>query len=227
MSQENKNANPVDTATEQKVVPMVKPVAAKAPAKPVKKSVAKKTKAKKRSAKKAAPKKVTSKKSATKKPAAAKKKAVRAPKLITASKPQTPTFAGSTSSKAMEKMMTKTKTQFDGYMKETNDTNRESYDAFVKSSTLFAKGFEDIFKVSMSLAQSAAEKQKQFMKEAMGSKTLNEFTEVQNKMTQANFDDFMSGATKISELSVKLLSESAEPMNEQMSKSMNKVAKAA
>ncbi len=123
--------------------------------------------------------------------------------------------------------MTQNKTQFDTYMKDANELSREGMDAFVKSSTLFAKGFEDFFQTSMSLAQGAAEKQTQFMKEAMSAKTLNEFTEVQNKIAQANFDDFMASATKLSELSVKVLSEASEPLNEQMTKSMNKATQAA
>lgn len=79
----------------------------------------------------------------------------------------------------------------------------------------------------MGLAQDAAEKQAQFMQGAMSSKTLNEFTEKQSKIAQTNFDDFMAGATKISELSVKLLTEASEPMSEQMTKGMQKATKAA
>jgi len=70
--------------------------------------------------------------------------------------------------------------------------------------------------------QSSAEKQTKLMKEALSSKTLNEFTEVQNKIAQHNFDDFMSGATKISEQCVRVLTACSEPVNSQMSKVVKK-----
>jgi phasin family protein len=60
----------------------------------------------------------------------------------------------------------------------------------------------------------------------MSSKTLNEWAETQNKIAQANLDDMMSAATKLSEMSVKLLSESAEPISEQMGKSIRKASEA-
>ena len=123
--------------------------------------------------------------------------------------------------------MTQTTQQFDAFFKDTNAAGREGYDAFVKSSTIFAKGFEEIVKTSVALAQDAAEKQTQYIKDAMSSKTLNEFTEAQTKIAQANFDDFMAGATKISELSAKLLTEASEPINEQMAKSVKQATKTA
>ncbi len=128
--------------------------------------------------------------------------------------------------KSMEKIMNKSKTQYDKIANDANELSREGIDAFVKSGTIFAKGCEDIMRTSMSLAQGAAEKQAQFFKDAMSSKTLNEWTDVQSRMAQANFDEFMSTATKISEMSVKILSDSVEPFNDQMSKSMKKATNA-
>ena len=132
-------------------------------------------------------------------------------------------LTGSTN-EAMETMMTKGKKQFEKLSQDANDFGRDGIEAFVKSSTIFAKGFEDLFRTSMALAQSSAEKQSQYIKEAMSSKTLNEFTEVQSKIAQANFDDFMASATKISEMSVKLLTEASEPLNAQATKTMQKAS---
>ena len=61
-------------------------------------------------------------------------------------------------------------------------------------------------------------------KEAMSSKTINEFAEVQNKIAQSNFDDFMAGATKLTEISTKLITESAEPVNAQIGKAIKKAS---
>lgn len=121
--------------------------------------------------------------------------------------------------------MSKTTTQFDKFLKETNDFGSGYSDACTKSSTIFMKGFENIMSTMMTLAQDSAEKQATYMKEAMSSKTINEFADVQNKIAQASFDDFVSNATKISEISVKVLTESAEPVNTQVTKSVQKATK--
>ena len=46
------------------------------------------------------------------------------------------------------------------------------------------------------------------------------------EIAQASLDDIMSAATKLSEMSVKLLTESAEPISEQMGKTMRKASEA-
>ncbi|MCB1839910.1 MAG: phasin family protein [Alphaproteobacteria bacterium] len=128
-----------------------------------------------------------------------------------------------------EKTMAKTSNSnvnipFDSFAKEAAEISREYSEACVKSGTLFMKGMEEFVGVVMSIAQSSAEKQAQFLKEAMSSKTINEFAEVQNKIAQANFDDFMAGATKLTEISTKLLTDSAEPVNAQIGKAIKKAS---
>ncbi len=118
--------------------------------------------------------------------------------------------------------MTQGKTQMDKITQDAAGMGRENVEAFIKCGSIFMKGFEDIIQAATSLAQSSAEKQTRYVKESLSTKTLNEWAEVQNKIAQSNFDDFMAGATKISELSAKLLTESIEPFNEQMSKSVKK-----
>ncbi len=119
-----------------------------------------------------------------------------------------------------------TTNQFDKIMKETSDFSTQYSDAYAKSSAIAMKGFEDIVGAVMSLAQDTAEKQANYIREAMSVKTINEFAEVQNKVAQANFDDFMSGVTKTSEITGKVLTESVEPVNEQMSKAIQKATQA-
>ncbi len=120
---------------------------------------------------------------------------------------------------------TQTATQFDKIIKDTTDFGAQYSDACTKSSAIMMKGFEDIFGTVVSMAQSSAEKQAKFVKEAMGSKTINEFAEVQNKIVQANFDDFMAGATKISEIGTKVLTESSEPVSAEINKVVQKATK--
>ncbi len=122
----------------------------------------------------------------------------------------------------MEKIMSQSKSQMDKIAQDASALSRESFEAFTKSSSIFTKGFEEITRTVMALAQGAAEKQTQFMNKALSSKTLNEWAEAQNKMSQASLDDMMSAAAKLAEMSVKVLTESAEPINEQLSKSVRK-----
>ena len=120
--------------------------------------------------------------------------------------------------------MTQSKNQFDQLTKEASAASKESVDAFVKSGTIFAKGMEELMRETMSYAQSAAEKQAQFAKDALSAKTINEWSEIQNKIAQENFDDFMSSVTKISELGTKVISEAIDPINKQMTKTAQKAS---
>lgn len=122
--------------------------------------------------------------------------------------------------------MTQSKNQMDKLAHEAANASRENIEACIKSGSILMKGCEDIMRTAISIAQSSAEKQSRFIKEALGSKTLNEWAEVQNRIAQSNFDDFMSGATKISELSVKVLTQAVEPVNDQASKVIQKASSA-
>jgi len=99
-------------------------------------------------------------------------------------------------------------------------------DALVKSSTIFTKGMEEIIKTCMEIAQNAGEKSQAAAKSVMSCKTINEFTDVQTKLAQASFDEFMTNATKISEKSVKLCTDAMEPINDTMGKAMKKASDA-
>ncbi len=123
--------------------------------------------------------------------------------------------------------MSKTTAQFEQLIKETTDFGASYSEACTKSAGIIMKGAEDIVGTVMSLAQSSAEKQSKFMKEAMGVKTINEFAEMQNKIAQTNFDDFMSGATKISEISTKVLTDGVEPVSAKISEVINKATQRA
>ncbi len=218
-----KKASVKKAVTRKTVKKAIKKTVKAAPKKSVKKAAAARKPVKKTTAlkvRKAVKKPV--KRVATKRTVAVKKPAARA-------KTEGATFGvnTSTNNNAMEKVMTQGTKQFENITQEASEFGRDNVEAFIKSGTIFTKGFEDIFRASLSLAQSSAEKQSQFIKEAMTTKSLNEWADIQNKIAQANFDDFMEGATKISELSAKLLTEASEPINSQVTKGVNKATKAA
>ena len=193
--------------------------------KKVKKSAAKATIPKKPKAKKT--KKVTTSAKNTKRVASKKVKA--APSLRKKQTQKSGIISPLLTFQPMETMMNKNTSQFDQFEKiaqSTNDFSREGYEAFQKSMTILAQKSEEIVKIAVAIAQSSAERHQKLMQDAMTSKTLNEWADTQSKMAQASFDDFMSGATKISELGVKALTECSEPINQQMTKVMNQATDA-
>lgn len=127
-----------------------------------------------------------------------------------------PSFGGSFES--MESIMTNYKDQYEN----TAASVRTGIESCVKSSATFAKGAEQIVKTLTELAQGSTQRNSEAMKSLMATRTLNEFAEAQNKLVQQNFDEMMSAATKVSEMTIKLCTEALEPINGQMTKAMKK-----
>lgn len=203
-------AKPLTTAPSVAVKP-ASPVAANSSKKPL---VKKKKAAKKTAAKKSVLKAVKTASASIGSGAKVFDSVFKSNETFSAFKPTTQT---------MEKLMTQSKHQMEKLTQDATSFSRESVEACIKSSNLWIKGCEELMRTAMSLAQTSAEKQSKYAKEAMSSKTLNEWAEVQSKIAQSNFDDFMSGATKISEQYVKVLSTCTEPVNAQASKAVKKV----
>ncbi len=122
----------------------------------------------------------------------------------------------------MEKIMTEGKNKFEKLTRETTSAGKEQMEALVESGTIWVKGTEDIVKTCTAMVQESVERNTQAFKTLLSSKTLNEYTEAQNTLAQQNFDDFMSGFTKLSELGVKLATNAFAPINDQFSKSIKK-----
>lgn len=122
--------------------------------------------------------------------------------------------------------MTKGKSQFDKLAGEAGVLGRDAAEAVNKSLSSLAKGCEDMARTSMEILQSAAEKQSQFIKEGLSSKSFNEWVEIQNRAAQASFDDGMAALTRFMEMGVRLMNESTAPINSQMTKSMKKASEA-
>lgn len=134
-------------------------------------------------------------------------------------------FAGKDASfKSVESLMSNSKNQFEKITQDAQSAGREQIEALVKSSTIFTKGLEEVFKVVYSLAQESAEKNQDAVKSLFACKTINEFTEAQNKIAQKGFDDLMQTTTKLSELTIKLATESFEPINTQLTKAVKKAS---
>lgn len=118
------------------------------------------------------------------------------------------------------------KNPFDKISQDAGAIGRETTEALSKASTLYQKNCETIMKACMSFTQDLIEKQTQYTKKALSSKTLNEFTELQSEAAQEGFNDFMTGATRISELCVKAATDCIEPINDQMNRTIRKATEA-
>ena len=122
----------------------------------------------------------------------------------------------------MEEFMTKGKAPFDKITQDATKIYQEQQEALVESGRIYAKGMEDVLKFVTSVTQESVEKNTETFKSLLGCKTLQELTEVQSRIAQQNFDDFMASATKLSEMGVKVASEAFEPINDQFSKTISK-----
>lgn len=226
-----------EQAIEQKAEQIAEQTAAEKPAQAQPKPAAKRPAGKAvPSSASSAPKAQQKNKKAASKPAPKAKKAAQpaaraaqkaAPKTAKQAQSQQTRFFKFNVANPMEDIMTQSNNQFDKLTREAANASRDSFDAFAKSYSIFAKGYESLVRTSLALSQSAAEKQANYAKQAMGCKTVNEFAEFQNKITQSNFDDLLAGVTQITEISAKTLTDSIEPLNNQLSKAMKKMSEAA
>ena len=135
--------------------------------------------------------------------------------------------------------MSKTANPLDQLIKNSTEFSSQYSDACTKSSSILMKGqigvksrknngsilmkgLEDIVETATALIQSSTEKQTKYIKQAMSSKNINDLADIQGKMFQENLDDLLAGLTKISEMSIKVLSDSSEPLNAELNKAVKK-----
>jgi phasin family protein len=124
----------------------------------------------------------------------------------------------------MEIDMLKGNKQFEKITQDAATIGQDQMDAVMKSTQVFQKGMEEIIKLATQIAQDAGEKQAAATKTLMSCKTLNEFTDAQSKLAQSSFDNFMSNATRMTELSVKVCTDCFAPINDQVGKAVKKAS---
>lgn len=221
-----------------------KKVAKKSPKKPLQKSAVKKATSKKTVSKKAFVKKSPAKKPSVKKSGAlkstskssSKSAATKFQKDILAGlgkdiQKQLDNFSYSFDIQENTKLITQTmetimgnNSQIDQFSKETIETVKEGSEAVVKASSLAFKGFETYLKEVSTLIQGTAEKNSDALQKIMSYNSLNDFAEAQNNLAQETLDEAVSNAAKLSELSVKICSESLQPLNEYFTKTYKKAS---
>lgn len=189
---------------------------------PAKKPARKKT-AKQKAVSSSARKKTTSRNSATKKQKTPSQKASKAANDHVDHVTQSAQDAASIINQTMETFMT-SNAHIDQFSKDALLSVKEGSEAFVKAGSLTMKGFETYLKTVSDLFQDTTEKHSEAVKDFMKCKTLNELTEKQNDLAQQAFDEMITNTAKLSELSVKICSDTLEPLNEHFTKTYKKVS---
>lgn len=103
--------------------------------------------------------------------------------------------------------------------------SKENVDAVVKSGTVFAKGFEDIAKAFMSLAQQNLEASVGAAKAVMGCTTLRQVVDLQTETAKSQFDKMVAEGNKLSEMSLKVANEALEPIQARVNLAVEKFVK--
>ncbi|NFV81362.1 phasin family protein [Magnetospirillum aberrantis] len=90
---------------------------------------------------------------------------------------------------------------------------KENAEAVVKSSTLAAKGFEELAKASQAYLTVSAEKADAAVKALFAVKTPAEFADLQGKLARESVESAIAEGRKFAELSQSVLTAALEPLN--------------
>lgn len=145
--------------------------------------------------------------------------------------------------KTLEELTTQSKQAFEGIIKAGQEQaekvgqqlfqgyddlasfNKQNVDAIVQSSTVVAKGAEEVSKTVAAFAQSSLEQGVAAGKALMGAKTLKDIIDLQAGFAKQSFDAFMAESSKLSELSVKVTNEALAPINARVNATVEKFGK--
>lgn len=104
---------------------------------------------------------------------------------------------------------------------------RENVEAFVKASTIFVKGTEEITKSVAALTQAQVEASLATTKALMGVTNFKQAIELQNEAAKTSFDKLVAEGNKITELSMKVANEAIEPIQARVTLAVEKIMKPA
>jgi phasin family protein len=119
----------------------------------------------------------------------------------------------------------KSTSQFLKSFESLNALTKQNVDAFVKSSSILAKGFEDISKSTVDYTQSTLENGAAVGKQALAVKTIRDLVDLQSSFAKKSFDSAIAEGTKVSEISVKVANEAFQPISAQINATLGKLTK--
>lgn len=113
-------------------------------------------------------------------------------------------------------------TAFKGY-EGVAEFNKLAFEAFVASSTIVARGLQELSKSVASAAQSSIEENMAAGKAILGAKSLKEAIDLQSGLAKSNFEKLVAESSKFSEISAKLAEEAFAPLNSRLSDAVKKL----
>jgi len=113
---------------------------------------------------------------------------------------------------------------FKGY-DQLNAMSKENIEAVVASSSIVAKGVENLSKEVFAMAQATLETSINSAKAFFGVKTLREAVDLQSELSRTQFDRLMSDSAKLADLSVKVANEAFQPIQARVNVAMEKLMK--
>jgi phasin family protein len=105
--------------------------------------------------------------------------------------------------------------------------SKNGFEAWMQSTNIMMEGMSDMYKSWSSYGNKMRETQAEAVKEFMACKTLNDMTETSTRVAQQSMEQAMSGATEISEKTIKVYMDALTPINDQVNTAMQKTAKKA
>lgn len=103
--------------------------------------------------------------------------------------------------------------------------NKQGVEAFMKAGNIWAKGYEDLGKAYFSFAQEAAECSAEVAKAMMKAKTVQDVIDVQTDFAKKRFDHLVAEGTKMSEMSVKVATDTIQPLQQQLDSAVSTLVK--
>lgn len=113
---------------------------------------------------------------------------------------------------------------FQGY-DEVATLGQANIDAYVQSSTLFAKGVEAMGKEMMGFAQASVDTSVANAQALFGARTLRELIDLQTDFSRSGFDSLVAESARLTELSVTLANETIEPIQARLNANVEKLMK--
>lgn len=104
---------------------------------------------------------------------------------------------------------------------------KDNVEALVQSSTILAKGFEQMTRAFVNLTQATLEQQMKVGKAMLTAKNLKELTELHSDFARTSVDTLMSEASKLSEISIQVANEAFQPLSARMTATVEAITKTA
>ncbi|WP_207461907.1 phasin family protein [Azospirillum sp. SYSU D00513] len=127
--------------------------------------------------------------------------------------------------KAQQEQLQKAASQITKGFEDLTAFTKGNVEAVVASSTIAAKGAEEMGRQVAAFTQTSFEKSLAAGKAMMGVKTIQELATLQHGFAQSSFDTMVNEMTRLQELSVKVAGEAMAPLNARVNLAVETLAK--